>query len=40
MHINRSNTGGLIAGTLLIVFGLMALAGQIFSVVDWGFLWP
>jgi hypothetical protein len=40
MQTNRSNTGGLIAGTLLIVFGLMALAGQIFSAVDWGFLWP
>src|SRR5574342_144377 len=40
MQTNRSNTGGLIAGTLLIVFGLMALAGQIFRAVDWGFLWP
>jgi hypothetical protein len=40
MQTNRSNTGGLIAGTLLIVFGLMALAGQIFRTVDWGFLWP
>jgi len=40
MQTNRSNAGGLIAGTLLIVFGLMALAGQIFSAVDWGFLWP
>jgi hypothetical protein len=40
MQTNRSNPGGLIAGTLLIVFGLMALAGQIFRAVDWGFLWP
>jgi hypothetical protein len=40
MQTNRSNTGGLIAGTLLIVFGLMALAGQFFRGVDWGFLWP
>jgi hypothetical protein len=40
MQTNRSNAGGLIAGTLLIVFGLMALAGQIFRTVDWGFLWP
>lgn len=40
MQTNRSNLGGLIAGTLLIVFGLMALAGQFFSAVDWGFLWP
>jgi hypothetical protein len=40
MQTNRSNSGGLIAGTLLIVFGLMALAGQFFRAVDWGFLWP
>lgn len=40
MQTNRSNAGALIAGTLLIVFGLMALAGQIFSRVNWGFLWP
>jgi hypothetical protein len=40
MQTNRSNTGALIAGTLLIVFGLMALAGQFFHMVNWGFLWP
>ena len=40
MQTNRSNAGALIAGTLLIVFGLMALAGQVFRVVDWGALWP
>src|SRR5215208_5203649 len=40
MQINRSNTGALIVGTLLIVFGLMALAGRFFSFVDWDFLWP
>jgi len=40
MQTNRSNAGALIAGTLLIVFGLMALAGQFFRTVDWGFLWP
>lgn len=40
MQTNRSNTGGLIAGTILIVFGLLALAGQVFRAVDWGFLWP
>jgi len=40
MQTNRSNTGGLIVGTLLILFGLMALAGQVFRMVDWGFLWP
>src|SRR6266511_1942656 len=40
MQTNRSNAGALIAGTLLILFGLMALAGQFFRTVDWGFLWP
>lgn len=40
MQVNRSNVGTLIAGTLLIVFGLMALAGQVFNLVDWGFVWP
>ena len=40
MQTNRSNAGPLIGGTLLIVFGLLALAGRIFRSVDWGFLWP
>ena len=40
MQTNRSNVGALIGGTLLIVFGLLMLAGQIFRSVDWGFLWP
>ncbi len=40
MQTNRSNVGALIGGTLLIVFGLLTLAGQIFRSVDWGFLWP
>lgn len=40
MQVNRSNAGTLIAGTLLIVFGLLALAGQVFRLVDWGFVWP
>lgn len=40
MQTNRSNAGTLIVGTILIVFGLMALAGQLFDFVDWGFLWP
>src|SRR5574339_229943 len=40
MQTNRSNVGALIAGTLLILFGLMALAGRLFQAVDWGFLWP
>jgi hypothetical protein len=40
MQTNRSNAGALIAGTILILFGLMALAGQLFRAVDWGALWP
>jgi len=40
MQTNRSNVGALIAGTLLILFGLMGLAGRLFQVLDWGFLWP
>ena len=40
MQSNRSNMGGLIAGTFLILFGLMALASQVFRLVDWGFIWP
>jgi hypothetical protein len=40
MQTNRSNAGALIAGIVLILFGLMALAGQLFRMVDWGALWP
>lgn len=40
MQTNRSNIGTLIAGTILILFGLMALGGQVFRSIDWGFLWP
>jgi hypothetical protein len=40
MQTNRSNAGPLIGGTLLIMFGLLALAGRVFRSVDWGFLWP
>jgi len=40
MQTNRSNVGALIAGTILIVFGLLALAGQFFRFIDWGSLWP
>lgn len=40
MQTNRSNVGALVGGTLLIAFGLLALAGQIIRNVDWGFLWP
>jgi hypothetical protein len=40
MQVNRSNIGTLIVGTILILFGLMALAGQVFRIVDWGSIWP
>ena len=40
MQTNRSNAGTLVAGTILIVFGLLALAGQFLRIMDWGFIWP
>lgn len=40
MQINHSNAGTLIAGTMLIFFGLIALAGQFLRILDWGFVWP
>jgi hypothetical protein len=40
MQTKRSNAGALVGGALLIAFGLLALAGQIFRALDWGFLWP
>jgi hypothetical protein len=41
MFTNRSNPGSLIVGAALILFGLLALAGQIFRGFDfWGVIWP
>jgi hypothetical protein len=40
MQTNRSNAGTLVAGIILIVFGLMALAGQFLRIMDWDFIWP
>jgi len=40
MQTNRSNAGALVGGALLIAFGLLALAGQIFRAFNWGLLWP
>ncbi len=40
MQTNRSNAGALIAGALLILFGLLALAAQVFDMVNWGAIWP
>lgn len=40
MKSNRSNAA-LVGGTLLIAFGLLSLAGQLFrNVVNWTYLWP
>lgn len=39
MQTNRSHTGTLVAGTILIVIGLIAFADQ-FLRFDWGLLWP
>lgn len=40
MQTNRSNVGALIAGALLIGFGLLALAENLMPGMDWGNLWP
>lgn len=40
MQTNRSNVGTLIAGTILIIFGLLSLVPRVFTMIDWGFLWP
>lgn len=40
MQTNRSNTGTLIAGTILILFGLLALTRHFFDIFDWDFIWP
>lgn len=41
MSTNRSNIGPLVGGAVLIVIGLMSLAGQFFSQQGfWGIIWP
>ena len=41
MKTNRSNSGALIGGSLLIAFGLLAALQQIFrDVFTWSLLWP
>ena len=40
MESNRSNTGMLVGGILLIAFGVLALVNQYFHFADWGTLWP
>ena len=40
MHSNRSNSGTLVGGTLLIAFGLLSLSMRLLRCVDWDLLWP
>jgi hypothetical protein len=41
MSTNRSNVGALVGGSVLIALGLLTLAGQIFTGIDfWGTIWP
>jgi phosphatidylserine synthase len=40
MQTHRSHTGALVGGALLITFGLLSLAGEIFRGFNWGLLWP
>ena len=40
MQTNRPNAGTLIAGAVLIGFGLLALARNFFPIFDWGAIWP
>jgi len=41
MKTDRSNAAALVGGTLLIAFGLLSLASQLFrNFVNWSYLWP
>jgi len=40
MQTNRSHTGALVGGTLLVAFGLLSLASQVIHGFNWGLLWP
>jgi hypothetical protein len=41
MSTNRSNTGALVGGAVLIALGVLSLAGQFFTRLDfWGMAWP
>ena len=37
---HHSNAGALVGGALLIGFGLLSLASQLFRGLNWGLLWP
>jgi hypothetical protein len=41
MKTERKSNAPLVAGTLLVAFGLLALLGQVFrDVVNWSYIWP
>ncbi len=41
MNTDRTHNGALVGGTLLIGFGLLSLASQLFrNVLDWSYIWP
>lgn len=41
MNPDRARNGALVGGTLLIGFGLLSLASQLFrNVMDWSYVWP
>jgi hypothetical protein len=41
MSNNRTNIGALVGGAVLVALGLMSLAGQFFSHLDfWSLIWP
>jgi hypothetical protein len=40
MQTNRSNTGALVAGAVLIACGLLALGNQFLRITDWAFVGP
>ena len=40
MQTNRSNTGTLIAGAILIAFGLLGIFRNFLPRFDWGSIWP
>jgi hypothetical protein len=41
MDVRRTNAGAVIVGSLMILFGALALLGQVFrTALNWGMIWP
>jgi hypothetical protein len=40
MQTNHRHTGTLVGGTLLVAFGFLSLASQIFHGFNWSLIWP